>query len=336
MRNSLTLYGNWNDRVAVDQSCWDPVAFTTIQCRSTFNSRRFGLEYQADLRLGAMGSLIFGGKTEREEADSRQAGLGLASSFLVQQLAGVQTTNSVFAIHQFSLGSQLDISLGGRIDAVEGVEVFPTWRATAAYRIDETNTKLRASAGTGAKAPSLYQRFSEYGNLGLKPEENIGYDVGIDQRFLDGRVVLSATWFDAKYTNLIDIDWASFPYRYYNISQARIKGLETNADIILAPGEWKARVSYTYMSAINEVTGDPLPRRPRNKGGLALTYMGIPKLEVEGRSFSLASGLTQRLPLAFTIPGIFALTLEAITGSTKMSKRICGSKTSRTNAMKRF
>lgn len=300
LRNSLTLFGNWNDRVAVDQSCWDPVAFATIQCRSTFNSRRFGLEYQGNVQLGAMGSLVFGGKTEREEADSRQAGLGLASSFLVQQLAGVQTTNSVFAIHQFSLGSQLDISLGGRIDAVEGVDVFPTWRATAAYRIDGTDTKLRASAGTGAKAPSLYQRFSEYGNLGLKPEENIGYDVGIDQRLLDGRIILSATWFDAKYTNLIDIDWASFPYRYYNISKARIKGLETSADVILVPGEWKARLSYTYMSAVNEVTGDPLPRRPQNKGGLALTYTGIPKLEVEGRVILVG----ERLDSAFA-PGVY-------------------------------
>lgn len=300
MRNALTLYGNWNDRVAVDQSCYDAVAFTTIQCRSTYNSRRFGLEYQANVRLGDFGSLIFGGKTEREEAESRQAGLGASSSFLVQQLAGVQTTHSVFALHQFSLGSRLDISLGGRIDSVEGVDVFPTWRATAAYRIEESGTKLRASVGTGAKAPSLYQRYSEYGNLGLKPEENIGYDIGIDQRLLDGRVILSATWFDAKYTNLIDIDWAVFPYRYYNIAEARIKGLETSADIVLVPGEWRARLSYTYLSAINEGSGQPLPRRPRNKGGVALTYTGIPKLEVEGRLILVG----ERLDSAFA-PGVY-------------------------------
>lgn len=299
MRNSLTLYGNWNDRISVDRSCWDSVASTVIDCRSTFNSRRYGLEYQADIKLGASGLLIVGAKAEREEAENRQEGLE-GSSFAAQQLAGAQTTKSVFALHQISIGSRIDLSLGGRIDSVEGVDVFPTWRATAAYRIDETGTKFRASAGTGAKAPSLYQRFSEYGNLGLQPEENFGYDVGIDQRLFDGRVSVSATWFDTKYTNLIDIDWTSWPNRYYNIAEARINGLETNAEIILVPGEWKARLSYTYMSATNKTTGEPLPRRPRNKGGVALTYTGIPKLEVEGRVVLVG----ERLDSAFA-PGVY-------------------------------
>jgi vitamin B12 transporter len=299
LRNAVTVYGNWNDRFAIDRSCWDPKAFTSIECRSTFNSRRYGVEYQGNLKSGIPGLLIFGGKYEREEAENRQQGLA-GSAFAVQQLAGVQNTTSAFALHQVSIGSRLDISLGGRVDHVGGVDVFPTWRATAAYRIHESNTKIRTSAGTGAKAPSLYQRFSEYGNLGLKAEENIGYDIGIDQLLLDGRVALSATWFDAKYTNLIDIDWGAWPYRYYNIAAARIKGIEANADIILVPGEWRARLSYTYMSATNESTGQPLPRRPKNKGGFALTYMGIPNLEVEARVIFVG----ERLDSAFA-PGVF-------------------------------
>jgi vitamin B12 transporter len=284
MSNALTIYGDWNDRVSTDRSCWDPINFLTIDCRSTFNSRRYGVEYQGNIKLGAPGTLIVGGKTEREEAENRQLGLK-GSSFNVEQSPAAQTTNSAFALHQVSVGSRLDLSLGGRIDAVENVDVFPTWRATAAYRLFESDTKFRASAGTGAKAPSLYQRFSEYGNLGLKPEENFGYDIGVDQRLFDGRVSLSATWFNTKYTNLIDIafDPFSYNYKYYNVAEARIKGLETNADVVLVPGEWKARLSYTYMSAINETTGDPLPRRPKNKGGVALTYIGIPKVEVEAR-----------------------------------------------------
>lgn len=282
LRNALTIFGNWNDRVSTDRSCWDESTFASVECRSTFRSRRYGAEYQGDIKLGSGGTLILGGKGEREEAENRQVWLN-GPAFSAAPLAGSQATYSAFALHQIALGSRLDVSLSGRVDAVEGVDVFPTWRATAAYRLFESDTKLRASAGTGAKAPSLYQRFSEYGNVALKPEENIGYDVGIDQRLLDGRVLLSATWFDAKYTNLIDIDWASWPYKYYNIAEARIKGLETNADIVIVPSEWKARLMYTYMSATNETTGDPLPRRPKNKGGVALTYTGIPKLEVEAR-----------------------------------------------------
>lgn len=299
LRNAFTLFGNWNNRTSFDSSCYDAIAGVTVQCRNLFNSRRFGLEYQGDIKLGALGTLIVGARTEREEAENRQDGVG-GAAFSLQPLAGSQSIHSAFALHQFSLGSRLDVSLGARVDSVENVDVFPTWRATVAYRLFETDTKLRASAGTGAKAPSLYQRFSEYGNLGLKPEENIGFDVGVDQRLFEGRVNLSATWFDTKYKNLIDIDWASWPFRYYNIAAARIKGLETSAELILVPGEWKARLSYTYSEAINESSGQPLPRRPQNKGGVSLTYTGIPKVELEARAIFVG----ERLDSAFA-PGVF-------------------------------
>ena len=72
-----------------------------------------------------------------------------------------QITNSVFAEQRFKLFDRLDLTLGGRIDAIEGGQTFDTWRATAAYHIDETGTKLRASVGTGDKAATLYQRFGQ-------------------------------------------------------------------------------------------------------------------------------------------------------------------------------
>ena len=41
-------------------------------------------------------------------------------------------------------------------------QTFVTGRVTAAYHIDETGTNLRAAFGDGAKAPTLFQRFSIY------------------------------------------------------------------------------------------------------------------------------------------------------------------------------
>ncbi len=62
---------------------------------------------------------------------------------------------------------------------VSDARAFTTWRATAAYRLIETGTKLRASAGTGGKAATLFQRFSpQYGTPGLDPERSIGFDAG--------------------------------------------------------------------------------------------------------------------------------------------------------------
>ena len=55
----------------------------------------------------------------------------------------------MFALWQLPIGERLLASLGGRIDDVPNVDRFETWRATLAYLIPETGTKLRTTAGTG-------------------------------------------------------------------------------------------------------------------------------------------------------------------------------------------
>ena len=99
-----------------------------------------------------------------------------------------QTTNSIFAEHRLTLGptASTSRSAGGSTRSRTG-QTFDTWRATVAYRIDETGTKLRASVGTGDKAATLYQRFSQYGDP-PSPEQSFGFDAGIDQKLFNGRV----------------------------------------------------------------------------------------------------------------------------------------------------
>lgn len=49
----------------------------------------------------------------------------------------------------------------------------------------ETNTKFKATIGTGFKAPSLYYLYDPaYGNENLNPEESFGWDFGIEQYLL--------------------------------------------------------------------------------------------------------------------------------------------------------
>ena len=50
--------------------------------------------------------------------------------------------------------------------------------------IDATGTRLKASIGTGFKAPSLEELFGPFGhNPNLKPETSTGYDIGLDQHW---------------------------------------------------------------------------------------------------------------------------------------------------------
>ena len=283
LQNSLKLSASQTNRFnRLEQSCFDAV-FNSFDCEVRFKSQRMAIEYQGDLKLGRYGTFIFGARSEREQASGSEKWIAPPSA-VMPTFKGNQTTNSVFALHRVDFG-QLGLSLGGRVDTVDGKETFPTWRATATYSIAETGTKLRVSAGTGAKAPTLFQRFSIYGTPGLQAEENLSIEAGVDQKFWNGRGTFSLTAFDTRYRNLIGFNFAlnNGIGGYYNVGRANIKGFEAAANIIVVPEAWRMRAAYTYLHAVDSVTGLQLLRRPKHKGFVSLVYTGIPKIQIEGR-----------------------------------------------------
>ena len=189
-------------------------------------------------------------------------------------LGKAQDTNSVFALWQLPIGERLNITLGGRVDDVVDVARFETWRATAAYTIAETGTKFHTSAGTGAKAPTLFQLYDPAnGTPGLKPEQSFGYDAGIDQSLFNGRVIASVTGFSNDFSNLINFVSSTptaNPCRgiqtgcYVNVARAETSGLEVGTTIDVLPGLVKFNAAYTYLHAIDLATGLVLARRPKN------------------------------------------------------------------------
>jgi vitamin B12 transporter len=309
-KHSLTAFSSISDRRSrcdiVGFSCYyqDPLDRTSFnpadRVDSGFRGLRSGAEYQGDIRLGSFGTLIIGARHERERAEFTSNALlpvfikGYASS-------ADRVTNSVFALHQLRLGERTDISLGGRVDRPDDTQAFFTWRATLAHRILETGTKLRSSVGTGAKAPSLYQQYSEYGPLAsgaaaLRPERSIGYDIGIDQELFEGRVKLSATAYENRLRDLIEFDSSRglvnpvFFYnigQYVNVSRATTKGIELAGTADILPGLLRARANFTWQDARAKSSfgslnaGDKLLRRPTQQGAFALTYTPTEKLTIE-------------------------------------------------------
>lgn len=147
---------------------------------------------------------------------------------------------------------------------------FTTYRGTAAYLFDQTGTKLRASVGTGFRAPSLYE--NNYVSFipgipvpDLDPEESFSWDVGIDQRLFDGRATGSLTYFELDTDNLIDYDFANDTYMQTPGTTHR-KGVELALAYDVNP--WLSLGgSYTYTSSV-EADGDRRPRVPRHMIGL--------------------------------------------------------------------
>lgn len=318
LRNQFSVFANTTDRTSRErEQCYDPSTYLNFDCTQGFRGTRTGGEYQGDLKLGAYGLLTFGLHNENETAATSQSP-HLPGTFTAVDAR--QTTNAVFAQHQITLFNRLDLSVGGRVDDVVGGPTFVTGRATAAYRIEETGTKLRASLGNGARNPSLFQRYSQYGSPGLLPERNVAVDFGIDQKLWDGRVVLGATAFFSRYRDLIGFGpsptctpaqlaaFGGYGGCYYNVNRALSNGLEVSGDVVIVPDEWKARVAYTHMLPKALSTGQDLYRRPRDKVAGSLVWTGYPKLEVEGRAtwvgrrldvdFYQSSGLSQNVWLA--------------------------------------
>ncbi len=289
LTHGLTVFANRTDR-----SFWD-VSFrnntlpaNTTRTKSEFIGDRIGAEYQGDLKLDAFGRVIFGAKLERETAETYSQNLLPVTALRRKTQDEGQTTRSLFALWQLPIGDRLDVSLGGRIDDVVDVARFNTWRATVAYRIPETSTKLRASVGTGGKAPTLFQLFAPtFGNANLSPERSFGYDAGIDQDLFGGKARVSVTAFANRFNNLIDFDTATS--RYINVARARTSGIEVSGEVELVQDFARLNGAYTYLHAKDRVTGLTLARRPEHVGKISLALMPTSKWTIEP-SLTLVSG----------------------------------------------
>jgi len=249
--------------------------FGSVGSGSDYRGDRTGAECQGTLALGKAGSLIFGTRFEQESLDQFSENLPRGSGPRSHDASEGMRTLSAFLLHQIQLGERLDLSLAGRIDAVDRSKTFTTGRATLAYRIEETGTKLRASLGTGAKAPSLYQLFSIYGTPGLGPETSIGADAGIEQSLLQGRARLSLGVFDNRFRDLIDFDSSGASCAanqiygcYFNTSRARTRGIEASGSLVLLEDRLTLKGSYTYLDARDENTGLRLIRRAQHQGAV--------------------------------------------------------------------
>lgn len=286
LKNSFLVSGSRTDRdyrligsYALPSLYWDEYGY---------QGGRLSAEYQGDVKLGAVGLLTVGAKVEEERLLSTTRNVLPFEVPTYENVDATQTTRSVFALHQFSLFDNLHLSLGGRVDDVTDGDTFGTWRATAAYDIPDSGTKLRASVGTGAKAPTLYQKFDPFsGTADLESERSLGFDVGIDQRLADDRVLLSATLFSNRFRNLIAYGMADScrPEQMYgcfiNVNRARTSGVELSADVDVVPTWLRVKASYTFLQAYDEETDLRLARRPQHQGRVGLTITPLPGLSIE-------------------------------------------------------
>lgn len=156
-----------------------------------------------------------------------------------------------------------------------------TYRIAPAVIVPVTETKLKASYGTGFKAPSLSQLFRDYptfnffANPNLQPEDSRGYDAGFEQPLFNDRVRFGSTYFRNDITNLIDYN-ATFT-SLVNVNAATTEGTETFVAAQITE-RFGIRADYTFIRAVNAATGMQLLRRPKEKWSATATWLPLDQL----------------------------------------------------------
>jgi len=156
----------------------------------------------------------------------------------------------------------LDIIAGVRFDAHDRFGDVTTFRIAPAYIIDRTQTMLKASYGTGFRAPSLFELYSSYGNPNLKEEKSRGWDIGFEQSVLSRKIKFGLTYFDMVYTDRIDYDFVTSRYAQLP-GDTKTNGVESF--IQFSPiADLDLLLNYTYTDT-EDPSGVQLVRRPENK-----------------------------------------------------------------------
>src|SRR5207247_3615090 len=96
------------------------------------------------------------------------------------------------------------------------------YRVAGTYKIDMTNTILHSSLATGFSPPSSQDKI--FGNnFGLKPERDLGWDIGVRQELWQNRVGVGLTYFHNDLSNAIGSNGL---FQTLNLGAAETQGLE--------------------------------------------------------------------------------------------------------------
>lgn len=239
--------------------------------RSWYDGRIRKIDWQHNFYLKEDNTFTAGFEYEEERAKYHYYSESAWGSYEESFPEKTADTKGYYLQDQIAWGS-LFATLGMRVDDHSRFGATTTYRIALAYLFEATGTRIKGTLGTGFKAPSLFQLYSTYGDVNLKPEKSRGWDLGVEQYFLGDRVALGITYFRNDFEDLIT--WKSGTYR--NIREARSEGVECTSSLRFAD-YLSLRASYTFTEAEDKTTGQALLRRARNRLGLNANYRFLGK-----------------------------------------------------------
>ena len=205
---------------------------------------------------------------------------------------------------RYSPVSRLSLDVAVRAEANDyfGTRVVPRAGGTYALRFGKGfwgDTRVRAFYGEGIKEPRFDQTYGsdpcDPGNLSLKPEQSKTWSAGVDQKFANDRMNVSADYFSNNFYDIVSFAFCSplapcpgtpppgcpFGYgSYFNTDKARARGTHIIAEAratswLFISGYYEYDNSLILVSPNafdpSLLPGNRLARRPLNSGSITFT-----------------------------------------------------------------
>ncbi|WP_406827753.1 TonB-dependent receptor plug domain-containing protein [Microbulbifer sp. ARAS458-1] len=203
---------------------------------------------------------------------------------------------AAYSEYQGNYAEQLFFTLGLRHDDNSDFGSHNSFRASTAYLIDQVANgaiKLKASYGTGFRAPSLFEidynrSQNNPGLAALTPEESRGVDLGIEY-FGENALHLEFVLFDQIIENEIGFDLVGYTGYLQSGGESQSRGVELIADAQVTE-TLLLSANYTYTDS-ETVADTPRPRRPKQLANLGFTYQPTSALSVAMNLRSSADGV---------------------------------------------
>ncbi len=247
--------------------------------------QRVKYDWRGEAQVAPGQTLVLGleDQTETLRTDSNGT-VDMLGNFTPMTITADRQTEAGWIELQSEFAKRFFVVSNFRYDANDVYGDHETWRVAPVYLVPGTETKLKASYGTGFKAPTLSQLFvnePQFGfvaNPNLKPEESNGWDAGFEQPIASNRFRFGATYFRNDIKNLIDFVFSP-TFTNVNIGMASMYGAETFAAWAVTT-RLNLRADYTYTVAKDDTTGDELHRRPKNKASLTAAWRATDRLSL--------------------------------------------------------
>jgi vitamin B12 transporter len=302
--------------------------FGSVPPPTTNVGERTKVDWRGEVRVIPGQTLVLGLEDQRESIRTDSTATALGQQFTTNASTG---NKGAWAELQSNFYDRLFLVSNIRYDDNDSFGNHTTWRIAPAFIVPGTETKLKATYGTGFKAPTLTQlyvnnpSFFVVANPNLQPETSTGWDAGFEQPLLNGRVSFGVTYYENDIKNMIInvFNGVSFTSTYENVQNAKLYGTESFVSATVTD-QLKVRVDYTTTHTRDEATDLGLLRRPGNKTSVSAVWTPLNELTIAAQLVHVSSWVDVNRDTAVFIPRLDApaYTTVNIAGNYVVNKNV--------------